>query len=256
MATTRKPTKTKTTTPAPDAWSHMKSVFADQSVWSYRYNASIHLTSITGGTPSDPRVAKGWLTTRLGGDEARDEMLTARLRETMVERLQLDPTLSQEEVMQQAIDQAAININGFKRTPDGHLFVEGRTVKSMLKEATSIGLGSGHTPARLGLTKKGAPSFVAEHVMVEDDTIRLLRDGDPISDPSEVVQSFVHTWRGSGIDYSEVCHSVDLDFTVVADLDLTDLWPTLWTIAEANGLGARRSQGSGRFVVTRWDRVR
>lgn len=231
-----------------------KSVF--DSVWSHRYAASLHLTSITGGTPSDPKVAKGWLASRLGGGEMRDEMLTAQLARTMGERLGADPSLSREEVMDKALTEVGVNINGFKRCPDsGALYIEGRTVKAMIKEATSIGLGSGRVPPRLGLTKKGAPNFVAEHIMVADDTIILRRDGESVTEPSEVMQSFVHTFRGSGIDYSEVVYEVDADFTVETDVDLSDLFPIIFSIAENNGLGARRSQGSGKFVTTKWDRI-
>lgn len=238
-----------------DPWQHDKSVFADKSVWKYKYSASLNLSTITGGTPSDPRVAKAWLATRLGGDEARDSLLEAKLRETMVERLGSNPEMTHEEVLNAAIEAAAININGFRRTPDNHLYVEGRTVKAMVKEATSIGLGSGTVPARLGLTKKGAPGFIAEHIQIAEDVIVMHRNGEPLTEADEVAQSFVHTWRGSGIDYSEVIHNVAIDFTVLADLDLTDLFPVIWTTAEQNGLGARRSQGSGKFVVTRWDRL-
>ena len=238
-----------------DAWTHNKSVFADRTVWTNRYATTIHLTSITGGTPSDPKIAKAWLGTRLGGDEVRNQMLTSRLQETMAERLGTDPALTPEQVMDQAIEAAAVNVNGFRRTPAGELFVEGRTIKAMLRENVSIGSASGHVPNRLGLTKKGAPSFTAEHLMVEEDVILLTRDGNPLTDADEIVQSFVHTWRGSGIDYSEVCYDVDAEFTLTSDFDLADLYPVIFSLAEQNGLGARRSQGSGRFVTTRFDRI-
>ena len=239
-----------------DAWRHNKSVFADHSVWTYRYAVTLLLDTYTGGTPSDPKIAKGWLGTRLGGDEVRNQMLTQRLQETMAERLGTDPSLTPEQVMDQAIEGAAINVNGFKRTPDGVLYAEGRHIKAMLKEATSIGLGSGTVPARLGLTRKGAPGFIAEHAHVEEDVLPLSRDGEPVREPDEVAQSFVHTFRGSGIDYSEVVHDVEVSFTLTADLDLKDLWPVVFTTAEFNGLGARRSQGSGKFTTVKFDPIK
>ena len=238
-----------------DAWTHDKSVFASKSVWKWRYAMSIHLHTLTGGTPSDPNVAKAWLTTRLGGEDARNQMLMSRLQQVITERMAASPKLTQEEVTDAALNELAQNVNGFKRTPEGHLFIEGRTLKAMIKEATSIGLGSGVVPARLGLTKKGAPGFVIEHVMVEEDTVVLTRDGVPISAPDEIQQSFVHTWRGSGIDHSEVLHDVDASFTLIADLDLEDLFPIIFSLSEQNGLGARRSQGSGKFVTTAFDRI-
>jgi hypothetical protein len=242
--------------PINDAWTHNKSVFADQSVWTYKYAVTIVLDSITGGTPSDPKIAKGWLGTRLGGDEVRNQMLNNRLQQTMAERIGADPDATPEQIMDAAIEAAAVNVNGFKRTRDGTLYVEGRTVKAMLKESTSIGLASGTVPARLGLTKKGAPSYVAEHIHVVEDVIELTRDGVLITEPDEIAQSFVHTFRGSGIDYSEVLYGVEASFTVTADADLSDLFPVIFSTAENNGLGARRSQGSGKFVTVKFDAVR
>lgn len=238
----------------PDPWVRPASVFAKASVWKYRYTATLFLDSITGGTPSDPKIAKGWLATRLGGEAGKDALLEQRLKTVIAERAGADPEAMPSDVMDAALEEAAVNVDGFKRTTDGHLYVEGRTVKAMIKENASIGLGSGVVPARLGLTKKGAPSFLAEHVMVVEDVIPITRNGAPLTEPDTIDQHFVHTYRGNSIGYSEVCSNVEVTFTVVSDLDLTDLWPVVWSLAENNGLGARRSQGSGRFVVTTWDR--
>ena len=46
-----------------------------------------------------------------------------------------------------------------------------------------------------------------------------------------------------------------MSFTVEADWDLDKYWPTIWLIGEANGIGAMRSQGSGKFNVTQWERI-
>jgi hypothetical protein len=213
--------------PINDAWTHNKSVFADQSVWTYKYAVTIVLDSITGGTPSDPKIANLWLGTRLGGDEVRNQMLNNRLQQTMAERIGADPDATPEQIMDAAIE-----------------------------ASTSIGLASGTVPARLGLTKKGAPSYVAEHIHVVEDVIELTRDGVLITEPDEIAQSFVHTFRGSGIDYSEVLYGVEASFTVTADADLSDLFPVIFSTAENNGLGARRSQGSGKFVTVKFDAVR
>ena len=32
-------------------------------------------------------------------------------------------------------------------------------------------------------------------------------------------------------------------------------WPRIWTLAQANGLGALRSQGHGTFELNRWDKL-
>jgi hypothetical protein len=236
-----------------DEQKRRKSVFADNSVWTYRYAVTLHVESISGGTPSDPKIAKAWLEAKLG---SRDAVLAQKVIETLGERSGADTNASPEEIIDKAMEDTAINVNGFKRLPNkGGLYIEGRIIKAMVKENTSIGLGSGVVPSRLGLTKKGAPSFVAEHVQVVDDVVPLLRDGKPIIEADEVVQSFVHTWRGSGFSYTETVYDADVSFTLSADLDLTDLWPKVFSLAELNGLGSRRSQGSGRFTTTKFDKI-
>jgi hypothetical protein len=235
------------------------SVLDQAMVWSHRYKVEIHLDTLTGGIPSDPKVAAGWLKTRLFGEEGRDDQLQQKLQQTLVERLRPKSDSEQETptdpevALDEALAEAAMNVNGFKRTKGGVLYVEGRCIKAMLKEATSIGLASGHTPKRLGLTSKGPVAYVAEHIQVIEDVCEITRDGEALTEADEVEQHFVHTWRGNSIGYSEVVSGVQLSFTITADVDVEKLLRTTLVIAEQNGLGARRSQGSGRFVVTRFD---
>jgi hypothetical protein len=234
------------------------SVLDAAAVWDHRYDVEIHLDTLTGGVPSDPKMASGWLRTRLFGDEGRDDLFQRKLERTMIERLGPDPEsrpvdADPAEALEEALAEASMNVNGFKRTEDGLLYVEGRCIKAMLKEATGIGLGSGHTPKRVGLTNKGPVAFVAEHVQVVEDVCPITRGGIALSEPDEVEQHFVHTWRGNSIGYSEVVSDVQVGFTITTDTDIEDLLRTSLVLAEQNGLGARRSQGSGRFVVTRFD---
>jgi hypothetical protein len=43
---------------------------------------------------------------------------------------------------------------------------------------------------------------------------------------------------------------------VHADWEFTEeQWAAMWLTGEQNGLGAQRSQGNGRYTVTRWDRI-
>lgn len=240
-----------------------QSVLDQAKVWSNRYRVEIYLDSLTGGVPSDPKVATGWLRTRLFGEEGRDQLLQQKVEQTLIERGLIDPNAEEpptpEEVLaatEVAVAQAAMNVNGFKRTMDGVLYMEGRCIKSMLKEATSIGYASGHTPKKSGLTGKSTLNYVAEHVQVIEDVCEITRDGIPVMDPDEIEQHFVHTFRGNSISYTEVLRGVRVAFTITTDDGkLEDLLRTSLTIAEQNGLGARRSQGSGRFVVTRFDRI-
>lgn len=75
-----------------------------------------------------------------------------------------------------------------------------------------------------------------------------------MTEPTGVNQKFVHTFRGSGIQYEEFVMNAQIDFTVIADHEFTpEEWAAIWTSGEQQGIGASRSQGYGRYDVTRWD---
>lgn len=64
----------------------------------------------------------------------------------------------------------------------------------------------------------------------------------------------MHTFRGSGIQYEEYVNGAVIDFTVIADHEFTPAqWAAIWTSGEQQGIGASRSQGWGRYEVTRWE---
>lgn len=72
-----------------------------------------------------------------------------------------------------------------------------------------------------------------------------------------ISQRFVHTWRGSGIQMEEYVTDAKLAFTVTTDHDFsTEEWALLWLTGEQQGIGATRSQGYGRYEVTRWERLK
>jgi hypothetical protein len=80
--------------------------------------------------------------------------------------------------------------------------------------------------------------------------------GNPVISPTDINQRFVHTWRGSGIQYEEFVDDAIINFTVETDhpFELAEL-AHLWITAEQNGFGASRSQGFGRFAVTQWEAI-
>lgn len=227
-----------------------ESVFAANRdpIWNYSFDCTLEVTQLAGGVPSDPEVARGWLRTRLFGEAGRDAALADMVAQTMEER-----GISAEE----AVDATPLRINGFKRQ-DGNLVAEGRTVKAMLKENFSIAAAGGHIPtgAKWGKTNKGLLGFVAEHVQVPERFIPLSRidTGRPLTgDDVEVQQRFVSGRYGQSIKYEEVVDA-SVSFTVLSDWDFGDhVWATVWTLAEQNGLGTSRSQGNGKFIVTRWE---
>ena len=148
------------------------------------------------------------------------------------------------------------HLNGFKRDEDG-LYIEGRQAKAMLKEAAMCAANAGKLRAGKWGTptdanyKKGLKAWFPEHVFVVEDRLHL-----GVEEPTRINQRFAHTSRGTGIVYEEIVDDAVIDFTVETDHKFTDVeWAMIWLQAERNGLGATRSQGFGRFVVTSWERL-
>lgn len=218
------------------------------SAYPYRYDVELVVDTLAGGTPTDPKVAEGWLKTKLGldpGDLLRDEVA-----KVMVERGVTD--------LEEAVGAVVADkhLNGFRRMdgPGSELFIEGRQVKAMVKEAANIRWPKD----RWGPSSKGTKSFFAEHVFVAEKRIGL-----GVTEPSAIEQRFVHTWRGNGIQYEEVVNDARVAFTLYADFDLDsesknckagEGWALFWLTAESNGLGASRSQGFGTFSVEKFER--
>lgn len=222
--------------------------------WPYHYSGTIAISVIAGGTPTDPKVAEGWLRTKLVG---KDDLVREMVAKVMLERgINMDEATS-------VVDNEQ-HLNGFKRDENG-LFIEGRYLKACIKEATSVAVAANKLKARgWGTTNKGLHSFVAEHVVVIEDRLPLMdQERFYVTEPSGVMQRFVHTFRGDAIQYEEYCENVMVDFTIMTDVDFDDtktmapgeVWAMIWLTAEQQGIGASRSQGFGRFKVTHWERV-
>lgn len=213
-----------------------------QDSYPYRFAGQLHVGVIAGGIPTDPNVAEGWLRTKLGID--KDELIRQQVAETMVER-----GVTADEATE--IVNTNKHLNGFKRDEHG-LYYEGRQLKAALKEAASIAVAAGKLNGRgWGKTNKGLLSYVAEHIFVIEDKLQL-----GVTEPTGIAQRFVHTFRGSGIQYEEYVEDAKIDFTVMTDHDFSEKeWAAIWTTGEQQGVGASRSQGYGRYEVTRWDRI-
>jgi hypothetical protein len=272
----------------------VRSIFAEHSakIYKHRYAVQLHVFRLAGGTPTDPNVTEGWIRTKMG--LTSEEAVSQAVREVMEARSKKNLTAITAE---QAMDEVARNRNlsGFKRdftTPIarnmqrlaatrgvevlnrdgktkqhktftqveaeerfGELHLEGRQVKAMFKEAAMVAVGAGHVDGRgWGTTRKGMLGFLAEHLFIPDDKIML-----GVTDPTFVSQSFVHTWRGSGIKLEEIIEDAVLDFELSCDYDFTikekDFFKTILVVAEQNGLGASRSQGFGRFAVQKFEKL-
>lgn len=231
------------------------SVFEDHKyrVYKHRWQATIEIDQLVGGTPTDANKAAGWLKAKMGID--KDDIVREMAAEVMVER-----GITMDEAVDAVV--AHEHLNGFKRfterfageTSDaapGGLFVEGRQMKACVKEAANIQWPK----ERWGPTKKGTRGFFAEHLFIEEDRLPILTaDGANILEPTGIHQRFVHTFRGSGIQYEEFVENAIVKFTVLSDYEFShEQFGTLWVTAEQNGFGASRSQGFGRFAVIGWD---
>lgn len=219
----------------------MPSAFAKYQTQAYpfRHHGTLRIQRLVGGTPTDPRVAEGWIKSKLAD---KDDLLRETVAEIMIERGVDADAASQLASLQ--------GLTGFKRDENG-LYIEGRQLKACLKEAACVAMAANKLPARWGKTSKGIKGYVAEHIFVIEDRLHL-----GVDEPTGVQQRFISSFRGSAIQYEEYVESAQIDFTIESDHEFTGHeWAQLWLTAERQGLGASRSQGFGRFTVESWEPV-
>lgn len=233
----------------------------------YVFKGVLEVGVICGGIPSDPRVAEAWLKTRMGLDN--DATLMAAVATTMAER---EVTLDEAT----ALVNEQKHLNGFKRErcadctgeyvcarKGAHrLFIEGRQLKAALKEAVSVAIAAGKVEQKgWGSTRKWLSTYFPEHVFVREEKLFLrVKDANGelvyVTEPTGVNQRFVHTHRGTGIQYEEFVQGAIVEFTVDSDHPFsTKDWAMIWTTGEKQGLGATRSQGYGTYTVQEWTEV-
>ena len=213
--------------------------------WPFRYAGSLKVGRLCGGIPTDPKVAEGWLRSKLG--VANEALIQQQVAEVMLERgVGADQAVAE-------VD-ANRHLNGFKRDDNG-LYIEGRQLKAALKEAAMVAANAGKlTTKGWGQSddknyRKGIKAWFPEHVCVTEDRLPL-----GVTEPTGISQRFVHTSRGTGIQYEEYVDDAEIDFTILSDHPFTDeQWAMIWLTGEQQGIGATRSQGYGRYVVSRWD---
>lgn len=256
------------------------SIFADirDQVFKYRYRVRIEVSDLVGGTPTDQKVAEGWIRTKMG--ESSEELIREEV-ERIMEARGVTPDIAAEEAARNR------HLTGFKRdfgtalaradqlkaTTDGvvfagerkiftmaearrtfgQLYIDARQLKAMLKEAALIAGSADHVSmTKWGKTNKSLKGFLAEHLFIEEERAYMDR-----TEPDAIVQSFVHTWRGAGIKLEEHVYGAELEFTIVCDYPFEehekDFFAKILVVGEMNGVGASRSQGYGRFAVTRFD---
>lgn len=219
------------------------------------YDAEITFRDrLMGGVPSDPKIVEGWLRSKAGisNDAEVERAMHRTLRERGVDLAAISPD-AQMEAMYAASEELAseVHTNGFKRDERG-LYLESRCVKAGIKEATNVLFAS----ERWGKTKKGAKSFLAERAFIDPDRLHF-----GAQEPAGV-----YTWVGhvagargkqSTLGYYEYMEGASIRFQVRSTRDEVagEQWAYIWVQLQELGLGALRSQGFGRFDLTRWDRV-
>lgn len=244
----------------------MTSVFESfrEQAWPHRYHGRIQAATLAGGVPTNPRVAEGWIRSKL---QTTDQEIRDMVAQTMVAR-GINPEsgdLDREQVIESVA--ALKSLNGFKRTDDGQLYIEGRQLKAALKEAVSVAVSAKKIEMKgWGETKKWLTKFLPEHVFVVEDKLLLekpdrtpftFEDLKPPSKIGGINQRFVTTRMSQrAIQYEEFVLGAEFDFTFVSDYDFSEKdIAMLWLTGEMEGIGAARSAGFGRYTVTEWKRL-
>lgn len=253
----------------------------EAALWNY-YRVELEFRGrLNGGVPKDPAVIEGWLRAKAGIAD------TEEIRQAMVRTLRelgadVRPDMTYAEMVEASEALASEkSTNGFKRDGGG-LYIEGRQVKAMIKEATNAYFAGDKD---WGPTNKAPKSYVAERVFVWEDVVHLGR-----AEPDGVELSIGHITGPGGrhatITYYEYVERVRLVFHLMEARELrapraarksgSELngaedkavpksapkpsvtraqWAVIWTASQELGLGARRSQEQGKFDIVVWERV-
>lgn len=228
----------------------MASVFAkyQQKNWPYVYEGTLHLRSIAGGVPVNPKVQEDHIKRILTG--ASDDLIRAEVASAMTER-----GLEYDDAVEQLADEKG---HVTFRSDERGLYVAGSNLKAAIKEAACIAVASGRLKKGgwgLHSSNKGVKSWIAEHVFVREDRLYL-----GVSEPSGTRQSFIAKMTGRGpisaIQYTDYVDDAKVDFSVETDWEFDEKdWAAIWTTGERNGLGAAKKMGYGVYSVTRWERI-
>jgi len=202
-----------------------------------RYAVKIRCHDLVGGRPLNADLIEKWVTAtcKKANDKERQKIIDA------------DVALLDETIDEVAEKQAI----GFARI-DGHLAIEGRQVKAMLKEAANI--IKGIIPG--GKDGKGIAALkskVADQIFVEEEYIILDK-----TQPDDVEERPIHVMTRQGprtsLKRCEIVRDVEIDFIVARRAGAGEGVPqkallAILDYAQQVGLGADRSQGRGRFEV-------
>jgi hypothetical protein len=226
----------------------------------------VFLDRLVGGTPKDPKLVQGWL--RKGMGLSDEQELRERTRQTLLELVGDDDetrkALTEAETMEQIIEAserlaAELQTQGFKRNENGDPYIEGRQVKAGIKESVNVLFAK----EKWGRTGKGPKNYTAERVFIDTDKI-VVGTAEDVSVDLAVGHITGPNGPQSTIGYFEFVTAPVVSFEVLQlvsnghsvenALDL-ETFGKVWAHMQHNGLGAMRSQGFGRFVVTKFETV-
>lgn len=220
---------------------------------------------VVGGIPNNRKLIEGWIGANM---PAVSEEEKAKLAEATVSQL---PTLTEEK--------AEGMWTTFKNDGNG-IYLEGRCVKAMIKEASNIlrpwfiqwenEQKKGKSKAEDGEGKKTSSRFTglkakaAERVEVEQNIIYIMRDGKKLPKPDGNEEKPIHIMTAQGPRtalkrFDFVNSPAEVKFTLrflrdgVFDIDVLT---RIFEYSSWNGLGADRSQGMGMFDVVSIDLVK
>lgn len=219
------------------------------------YHVKLYLKDCAGGTPMNKDLIGGWInaTNKDKSEEERRALIDATLENL--------PELSEEKE-----SKSWVGFKSDKKT--GHLFIEGRCVKAMLKEAANIikdlAPNGGNQVGKNKGKPKGVTAFkskVADRVFVIEDRVYFKRDGEFITSDTfdedsgtedEREERPVHAMTPQGprssLKRTDILKDVEVEFHIrrLATNDVPE--PALFAClvyAQQIGLGADRSQSRG-----------
>lgn len=258
----------------------------EAKAWPFWYRGEMVVSRICGGVPSNEKTAEAWIRSKLKDTRSESEVKalvastiedirethkaagrkTAAEMEAETEEAAAVEELSDEELTNRAVTKVASDLSGFnmfKRTPDNILHIEGRQLKAALKEAVAVAANAGLISTKgwgnpdNAAYKKQLKGWFPEHVFVMEEILKMYDlEWEPVTQPTDVLQKFVHTHRGDAIGYEEYVDHVRLRFTAKTNVELTEeQWAMIWLTGQDQGLGASRSQGFGVYEMTEWEQV-
>lgn len=193
-----------------------------------------------GGIPRNKDLIKTWVEATTGHADAQAEEITAAAMEQMVDNV------------------AEKSWIGFFRDEQKGLYLESRCLKAAIKQCASV-LG-------LSRTKRGS-----KQILHEGAEVKATDGGDKLwlgkQEPDGIDERPIHVMTPQGprtaLKRGDYVENVKLEFEVwvlwtqhaetrhIGEEDLR----MILALAQENGIGADRSQGKGKFDVTKFEKI-